>query len=199
MSSHVQRCRSFARSASIALALLAGTLLARPAAAQEALPKVLIETSMGDIVVELLTEQAPITAANFLELVEQDFYDGLIFHRVAAGFVIQAGGYDADMNYREPPGGNLVNESANGLDNARGTLAMARFSDPDSANTQFFINVADNTHLNAKPDQPGYAVFGRVTDGMDVVTEIELSDTTRKAGMAGVPEQPIVIESAEQL
>jgi len=199
MSSPVQRYRSCVRAASIALALLAAALLARPAAAEEALPKVLLDTSMGDIVVELFTDRAPVTAANFLELVEQDFYDGLVFHRVVAGFVIQAGGYDAGMNYREPPGGNIVNESSNGLANARGTLAMARLSDPDSANTQFFINVADNTHLDARPGQPGYAVFGRVIDGMDVVTEIELSNTTRKAGMAGVPEEPIVIESAEQL
>lgn len=199
MPSPVQRCRSHLRAASIALALLAGVLVARPAAAEEALPRVLLQTSMGDIVVEVFTERAPVTAANFLELVEQDFYDGLIFHRVVAGFVIQAGGYDAGMNYREPPGENIVNESANGLANARGTLAMARLSDPDSANTQFFINVADNTHLDATPGQPGYAVFGRVLDGMDVVTEIELSNTTRKAGMAGVPEDPIVIESAQRL
>jgi len=198
MSSHDRSSRTFVRTTGIALILLTGAGL-RPATAEEALPKVLLETSMGDIVVEVFTERAPVTAANFLELVEQDFYDGLIFHRVIAGFVIQAGGYDAGMNYREPPGDNIVNESGNGLVNARGTLAMARQSDPDSANTQFFINVADNTHLDAKPGQPGYAVFGRVIDGMDVVTEIELSDTTRKAGMAGVPEQPIVIESAERL
>jgi cyclophilin family peptidyl-prolyl cis-trans isomerase len=102
------------------------------------------------------------------------------------------------MNYREPPG-NVVNESNNGLGNRRGTLAMARLDDPDSANTQFFINVNDNTHLNLSPDNAGYAVFGRVIDGMDVVTEIELADTGRKAGMAGVPDTPIVVERAERL
>jgi cyclophilin family peptidyl-prolyl cis-trans isomerase len=153
---------------------------------------------MGNIDVELFASRAPQTVENFLKLVDDGFYEGLIFHRVIAGFVIQTGGYDAAMNYREPPG-NVVNESNNGLGNRRGTLAMARLDDPDSANTQFFINVNDNTHLNLSPDNAGYAVFGRVIDGMDVVTEIELADTGRKAGMAGVPDTPIVVERAERL
>ena len=95
--------------------------------------------------------------------------------------------------------GTVINESGNGLTNGRGTLAMARQSDPDSADAQFFINVNDNTHLNAAPGQPGYTVFGRVVDGWDVVTEIELADTVRREGMVGVPETPIVIESAKRL
>jgi len=161
-------------------------------------PRVLLKTSLGDIELELFEQQAPKTVANFLRLVEDDFYDGLIFHRVIAGFVIQTGGYDQAMSHREPPG-NVVNESDNGLDNSKGTVAMARLSDPDSADSQFYINVDDNEHLNAKPGEPGYTVFGRVVDGMDVVTEIELSDTTRRAGMAGVPEQPIVVQDVERL
>lgn len=179
-------------------ALLAGMTLCGSLHAAEGLPQVRLSTTMGTIDIELFEERAPQTVANFLRLVEDGFYDGLIFHRVVAGFVIQAGGYDAAMSYREPPG-NIPNESDNGLKNTRGTLAMARLDDPDSANSQFFINVADNTHLDAGPGKPGYSVFGRVIDGMDVVTEIELSNTGRKAGMAGVPDTPIVIERAERL
>ena len=183
--------RTLQHVAALALLLTAGT-----AAADE--PRVRLETSMGDIVLALFPDRAPATVDNFLRLVDDDFYDGLIFHRVVAGFVIQAGGYDVGMNYREPPG-TVVNEAGNGLVNARGTVAMARLDDPDSADAQFFINVKDNDHLNAGPGKPGYTVFGRVVEGMDVVTEIELSDTTRKAGMAGVPERPIVIERARRV
>lgn len=161
-------------------------------------PKVRVSTSLGTIDLELFPRQAPRTVANFLRLVDEDFYDGLIFHRVVAGFVIQAGGYDADMRYRDPPG-TVVNESANGLRNLRGTVAMARLADPDSADAQFYINVDDNAHLDAAPGQPGYTVFGRVIDGMDVVTDIELSDTGRRAGMAGVPETPILVGRVERL
>jgi len=175
-------------------ALAAGTVQA----AAEDYPRVRLATSLGDIDVELYPARAPRTVANFLELVDAGFYEGLIFHRVVAGFVIQTGGYDAELNYREPPA-NVPNESANGLRNTRGTLAMARLADPDSANTQFFINVKDNGHLDPAAGQPGYTVFGRVVDGMDVVTEIELSDTTRQGGMAGVPETPIVIERTTRL
>ncbi len=186
------------------LATAAAALLLWLAAAGQAAedpagnPKVRLFTSLGQIDVELFSRQAPQTVANFLRLVDDDFYDGLIFHRVIAGFVIQAGGYQADMSYREPPG-TVVNESANGLRNLTGTLAMARLSDPDSADAQFYINVDDNAHLDAAPGEPGYTVFGRVIDGMEVVTEIELSDTGRRAGMAGVPETPIVLERAERL
>lgn len=184
---------------SVRVLILTATLtltLAGAAAAQDK-PQVRLVTSLGHIDVELFAADAPRTVENFLALVDDDFYDGLVFHRVIAGFVIQAGGYDAAMSYREPPG-TVVNESANGLRNEPGTLAMARLDDPDSADAQFYINVADNAHLNAGPGTPGYTVFGRVVDGMDVVTEIELSDTGRRAGMYGVPETPIVIERAER-
>ena len=186
---------------SLAAALLgawAAVLASGAARAADDNPRVRLVTTLGSIDVELFAEQAPKTVANFLRLVDEDFYDGLVFHRVVAGFVIQTGGYDAGMNYREPPG-SVPNESANGLENRKGTLAMARLADPDSANTQFYINVADNAHLNAQPGEPGYTVFGRVVDGMDVVTEIELADTTRKAGMVGVPERAILVEDVERL
>lgn len=174
------------------------TALTGPAAAEEAAPRVRLTTTLGVIDLEMLPERAPRTVANFLRLVDDGFYDGLIFHRVIANFVIQAGGYDAAMAYREPPG-TVPNESFNGLKNVRGTVAMARLADPDSADSQFFINVNDNAHLDAKPGQPGYTVFARVVAGMDVVTDIELVDTVPRAGMVGVPEEPVVIRSARRL
>ena len=155
-------------------------------------PSVLLETSAGEIRIRLLPDKAPRTVDNFLQLADDGFYDGLIFHRVIANFVIQAGGYDAELNHRKPPR-TVANESFNGLRNRRGTVAMARLSDPNSADAQFFINVNDNAHLDAKAGQPGYTVFGEVTAGMDAVTAIELSDTQVRNGMAGVPEAPIVI------
>ena len=123
----------------------------------------------------------------FLALVEEGFYVGLVFHRVIPNFMIQAGGYDAELNYR-PRDGQVDNESFNGLRNKRYTVAMARLSDPDSADTQFFINVRDNPHLDAQPGEPGYTVFGRVVSGMDVIETIELTDTHLRMGMAAVPE-----------
>lgn len=182
-----------------ALAVLLGAVLgAGSTLAAEDNPRVRLHTTLGPIDVELFEKQAPKTVANFLKLVDQDFYDGLIFHRVIAGFMVQAGGYDAQMTPREPPN-TVPNESDNGLKNTVGTLAMARLSDPDSADSQFYINVKDNEHLNARRGQPGYTVFGRVIDGMDVVTEIELTETTRRAGMSDVPKTPIVIEDIERL
>ncbi|MEQ8859246.1 MAG: peptidylprolyl isomerase [Pseudomonadales bacterium] len=194
--------RAFA-TALLAVGLAGASVCAAAAAADPSVtaadhPRVRLVTSLGNIDVELFADRAPQTVANFLRLVDDGFYDGLVFHRVVAGFVIQAGGYDAAMNYREPPG-TVVNESANGMRNVTGTLAMARLSDPDSADAQFFINVDDNAHLDPTGGTPGYTVFGRVSDGMDVVTEIELSDTGRQAGMAGVPDTPIVIVSTERL
>jgi cyclophilin family peptidyl-prolyl cis-trans isomerase len=184
----------------LALAPVAGTTAERATgeAVEDDAPRVRLTTTLGTIDVALFPDAAPRTVANFLRLVDDGFYDGLIFHRVLANFVIQTGGYEPDMSYREPPR-TVVNESFNGLANTRGTLAMARLSDPDSAEAQFFINVKDNPHLDAAPGTPGYTVFGEVVDGMDVVTEIELVGTTRRAGMAGVPETPVVIERAERL
>jgi cyclophilin family peptidyl-prolyl cis-trans isomerase len=178
--------------------LLATCMLAGSLSVQANNSRLVIKTTEGDIVVELFDKQAPQTVKNILDLVDNDFYDGLIFHRVVANFVVQVGGYDADMNYREPPR-TVVNEAANGLKNTRGTLAMARTSDPDSADSQFFINVNNNEHLDRRPGNDGYTVFGRVLMGMKVVTMIELSDTHIVNGMAGVPELPVSIVSVERM
>ena len=158
-------------------------------------PTVVIETTKGNIELELLPKFAPKHLANFLNLVEAEFYTGLIFHRVIPNFMIQAGGYDVGVNYKETGGISVPNESFNGLRNKRGSVAAARLDDPDSASTQFFINVRDNFYLDAKPGQPGYTVFARVIDGFDTVERIELTDTHLRKGMAGVPEQPITILS----
>lgn len=169
-----------------------------PAKASSARPKVRFETTKGSFVVEVYPAEAPLSAANFLKLVDKGFYDGLIFHRVVANFVVQTGGYDAKLTYRTPPG-TIANESSNGLKNSRGTLAMARQTHPDSADAQFFINMRDNPHLDPVGDRAGYSVFGRVIAGMDVAERIELSDTNIQAGMAGVPEHPIEIIAATRL
>ena len=162
----------------------------------EANPRVNLTTSEGVIEIELLPKLAPKHVANFLSLVEEEFYVGLVFHRVIPNFMIQAGGYDAQLNYK-PSERKVPNESFNGLSNKRYTVAMARLSDPDSADTQFFINVRDNPHLDANQGEPGYSVFGRVVDGMDVIETIELTDTHLHMGMAAVPEKAIVISATE--
>ena len=174
------------------------TLAAAPTLAED-LPQVRFETNRGTFDVELYPERAPITVANFLELVDAQFYDNLIFHRVIAGFMIQTGGFDKDLRYRDSER-TIVNESPNGLFNKRGYLAMARTNDPDSASSQFFINVSNNSSLNARGGRAGYAVFGKVTEGYDVVEDIELSDTTGKPGISeAVPDIPIVILRARRL
>ena len=160
--------------------------------------RVRIETSHGVIDVEVFNQAAPLSAANFMRLVDDGFFNGTIFHRVVANFVIQAGGYDAKLLYRTPPG-TVANESNNGLLNSRGTLAMARRGDPDSADSQFFINMRDNAHLDPVGERPGYTVFGKVIAGMATAERIELSDTNIQNGMAGVPEEPIEIISATRL
>lgn len=173
-------------------------LLAGPVLAAEPAERVRLTTSAGVIEIELDAARAPQTVANFLDLVDGGFYDGLIFHRVIANFVIQTGGYDSRMNYREAPR-TVPNESANGLRNGKGTVAMARLDDPDSAGAQFYINVRDNPTLDAAPGKPGYTVFGRVVSGMDAVTAIELVETHLVNGMAGVPVQPVVVQKAERI
>ena len=160
-------------------------------------PQVVLTTSVGTMIATLDEERAPHTVANFLELVEAGFYDGLIFHRVIAGFVIQTGGYDVHMERREGPR-NIPNESFNGLMNRKGTLSMARLADPDSASSQFFINLAANTHLDALPGKPGYAVFGHLVTGTDVAEIIEFAETGIRLGMAGVPLEPILILNAHR-
>ncbi|OHB47523.1 MAG: hypothetical protein A2Y10_14390 [Planctomycetes bacterium GWF2_41_51] len=159
-------------------------------AAKNESPKVRISTSKGDIVVELNQEKAPVTVANFLKYVDANFYDGTIFHRVIKGFMIQCGGMTADMSQKKtnPP---ITNESKNGLKNLRGTLAMARTSDPDSATSQFFINHADNDFLDYGVRDAGYAVFGKVVEGMDVVDAI----ATVKTRPGDVPVETVLINS----
>lgn len=168
-------------------------LAAVAAAASEAeRSTVEIVTSVGSMTVELRPDKAPRTVDNFLKLADDGFYQGTIFHRVIAGFMIQAGGFDAGMNYRAPPR-TVVNESANGLKNRRWTIAMARQADPDSASSQFYINVADNAHLDAASGRPGYTVFGALIAGQEVAEEIELAETARVGAKADVPLEPIAI------
>jgi cyclophilin family peptidyl-prolyl cis-trans isomerase len=159
--------------------------------------KVKLETTMGDIVIELDEKAAPVTVKNFLMYMEEGFYDGTVFHRVISNFMIQGGGYTADMVQKQtrPP---IINEAKNGLKNDRGTVAMARTNNPDSATSQFFINQKNNDFLNyAGPDKPGYAVFGKVIEGMEVVDKIAAVETTMRGGMRDVPVKPVVIKSAK--
>jgi cyclophilin family peptidyl-prolyl cis-trans isomerase len=155
-----------------------------------------LETSMGNIVIELNEQAAPVTVKNFLGYVEEGFYDGTIFHRVMPGFMIQGGGFTAEMEKKETREA-IVNEADNGLKNERGTIAMARTNDPDSATYQFFINHRDNGSLNyVENGNPGYTVFGKVTEGMDVVDAIASVVTTTRKGYNDVPVNPVEIKSA---
>lgn len=180
------------------LILMLGMAVAGGAQGAEA-PRVKLETTKGTVVLELYPDKAPKTVENFLGYVERGFYDGTVFHRVIPGFVIQGGGFTADYERkatREP----VANESDNGLDNDRGTISMARTRDPHSATTQFFINLADNENLNRRGGQWGYAVFGKVVEGMDVIDAIAAVET----GAAGpfprdAPQEPVVIESARRV
>ncbi|MEJ6633596.1 MAG: peptidylprolyl isomerase [Oceanospirillaceae bacterium] len=162
---------------------------------------VLMQTNFGDITIELNYEKAPITAANFEQYVRDGFYDGVIFHRVIDGFMVQGGGFGVSMDQKETRA-NIENEADNGLKNDEGTLAMARTMDPHSASAQFFINVGDNAFLNhtGKDSQGwGYAVFGKVVEGMDVVNTIKKVATTSKSGHQDVPADPVVIDSATMI
>ena len=165
-------------------------------AGQSANPRVLIETSKGNITVEVFPSQAPQSAANFLNYVKTGFYDGLVFHRVIPNFMIQTGGMTPDMA-EKPKGASIRNEADNGLKNLRGTLAMARTGDPHSASSQFFINVADNAFLNHRGKSVegwGYAVFGQVVDGMDVVDAIVAVPRGNRGPHGDVPVDPIVMQ-----
>ena len=164
-------------------------------------PKVKLQTSLGDIVIELNPEKAPITSQNFLDYVESGFYEGTIFHRIIPGFMAQGGGFDTEFVQKDtqPP---IKNEADNGLKNLRGSVAMARTSIPDSATSQFFINYADNGFLDhSSPTPPGwgYAVFGSVIDGLAVVEQMEKVATGSRSGHQDVPETHIVIEKASIL
>lgn len=159
---------------------------------------VLMRTSAGDLTIELYPDEAPGTVRNFLQYVEDGFYDGTIFHRVVRGFVIQGGGFTADMMEQETRA-PIENEATNGLMNLRGTLSMARTMDPHSATSQFFINTKDNAmldHTSTTTRGWGYAVYGKVISGMETVDRIEASRVVSRAGHNDVPETPIVIESA---
>jgi len=158
-----------------------------------------LETDLGNIIIELDEEKAPITTANFLNYVKSGHYDGTIFHRVIDGFMIQGGGMNADMEERST-GESIENEADNGLTNDAYTVAMARTMDPHSATAQFFINVKKNDFLNHTAKTPqgwGYAVFGKVTEGQGVVNKIKSVDTGRKGMHDDVPVEPIVIQKAE--
>ncbi|MFQ5528946.1 MAG: peptidylprolyl isomerase [Gemmatimonadota bacterium] len=163
-------------------------------------PTVTLETSLGDIRIEMLIEEAPVSTANFLSYVDAGFYEGLVFHRVIPGFMVQSGGLEADLAERAATGNPIINESDNGLGNLRGTLAMARMQAPHSASSQFFINVVDNPRLDygALPGGWGYAVFGRVIEGMDVVDEIASRPTGSLGMYQDVPLEPIVIRKARR-
>lgn len=167
------------------------------AATQAGNPIVLMKTSQGDIKIELDKAKAPVTVENFLVYVNDKFYDGTIYHRVIPAFMIQGGGFDKDMNQKKTKA-PIKNEAGNGLKNLNGTIAMARTNDPNSATAQFFINTKDNAFLDHRNDTPqgyGYAVFGKVIEGQDVVKKIEQVQTTTKAPHENVPVTPVVIES----
>lgn len=159
-----------------------------------------LETTMGNIDIELDQEKAPVSVANFLDYVDKGHYNGTIFHRVIPNFMIQGGGFDDAMT-QKPTGQGIKNEWQNGLKNNRGTIAMARLGgQPDSATAQFFINVVDNAGLDrAQPDGAGYAVFGRVIEGMDVADAIRRVPTTTKGPHRDVPVEPVVIKKASRL
>ncbi len=160
---------------------------------------IILHTNYGPIHIELDVENAPVSAQNFTDYVNSGFYDGTIFHRVIKNFMIQGGGFDVDMNQKTPKG-SIQNEANNGLSNLRGTLAMARTMEPHSASCQFFINLEDNTFLDHSSETPegwGYAVFGKVTEGMDVADKIKEVTTTSRSGHQDVPADDVIIESAE--
>ena len=178
----------------VALTFSAG--LTTALAAEPAAPKVRFATTEGDFVVEVYPDKAPKTVENFLQYVKDKHYDGTIFHRVIGDFMIQGGGFDASMA-EKPTRAPIALEARNGLKNDRGTIAMARTREPNSATAQFFVNVVDNSGLNApQPDGNGYAVFGKVVQGMDTVDKIRGVATTNKGMYQNVPATPIVINSA---
>jgi peptidyl-prolyl cis-trans isomerase A (cyclophilin A) len=191
----LSKCLNFI--APIALTVGAHAYAAEPAAPAPAAPtRVALETSEGRIVVELRADKAPKTVANFLQYVNDSFYDGTIFHRVIAGFMIQGGGFDAAM-VEKPTRPPIPIESNNGLKNVRGAVAMARTGDPNSATAQFFINVVDNARLDYPSfDGHGYTVFGNVVEGMQVVDKIRAVATGPRGPFENVPVSPVVIKTA---
>ena len=186
------------RKSLIPLCLSALALFSLPALADADHPHVRLHTSQGDIEVELDAKAAPETVDNFLSYVDEGFYAGTVFHRVMQDFMIQGGGMTADLEPKETHAPIALEKS--GLENARGTIAMARTANPDSATSQFFVNLVDNSALNYRDlYNPGYTVFGHVVSGMDVVDEIAGVATGRQGPHANVPKTPITIESAERI
>jgi len=179
----------------ISLTAVVGILLIATAslAAADDYPRVRVETNAGDFVIELDVRRAPLTVENFLQYVADDFYAGVIFHRVVNGFVVQAGGFGADQ---QPKAGreHIPNESGNGLSNQRMTVAMARTNEPHSANSQFFVNLAENVALDPKPSRWGYAVFGKVVSGTDVIDDIGHRAITSRGQFTELPADPVIIE-----
>jgi len=180
-----------------------------PVSAQDAPPnpRVLVETSEGDFEIELFKDRAPVSVVNFLTYVQAGFYDGTVFHRVIRDAIVQGGGLVAKADGRITPKleglrGQILNEATNNLQNRRGTVAMARLAEPNSARSQFFINLDDNgsfNHTNGTAQGFGYAVFGRVIEGMNVVLEIGSTRTTNQGDYRDVPSEPIVIRSIRQI
>ena len=199
--------RVFVVMVGLAWALVAG--VATPATAQDAPPnpRVLVETSEGNFEIELFKDRAPVSVVNFLTYVQAGFYDGTIFHRVIRDAIAQGGGLVADADGTISPKleglrGQILNEATNNVQNRRGTVAMARLGEPNSARSQFFINLGDNAsfnHTNGTAQGFGYAVFGRVTDGMNVVRDIGNVRTTNQGPYSDVPREPVVILSITQI
>lgn len=190
--------------AAFVAACLATLFAAAAIHAEEKLPShpyIEMQTSEGRILIELDTEAAPLTVRHILSLVDAEFFDGLVFHRVIDGFMIQGGGYTPSYTLKEDER-TIPNESGNGLSNRRGTIAMARTADPHSANSQFFINVVDNQRLDPEKSAGGgrwgYTVFGVVIEGMDVVDRIAAAPTGRSNGMNDVPQIPVIIKSVDR-
>ncbi len=178
------------------LVMCLGVLLIAPVEAQDRNPIVVIDTSLGKIRVELDPKAAPVTVKNFLDYVDAKFYDGTLFHRVMPDFMIQGGGLAPGLKEKQTKD-PIKNESDNGLSNVRGAIAMARLPKPDTATAQFFINVVDNKRLDGSKDKPGYAVFGRVIGGIDVVDKIRQVETTAvpEKMMKNVPVKDVIIRS----
>ncbi len=180
--------------------MLGQTKKAQKTPAKSANPVVVMDTSMGIIKIEVFSDKAPITAKNFLAYINAGFYNGTIFHRVIPNFVVQGGGYPPDMSSK-PTLTPIKNEASNGLKNRRGTLSMARYDDPNSATSQFFINLNDNTNLDPGAGGAGYAVFAKVIEGMDVVDKIAKVKTAtrnvRGTPFGDVPVEPVILKSAK--
>jgi cyclophilin family peptidyl-prolyl cis-trans isomerase len=190
----------FAAALALPFSAFAQDTAASAPAADANKPRVVLKTNLGDIVLELDKRRAPVTVDNFLRYVRDGHYNGTIFHRVIDGFMIQGGGYTPEL-IGKPTRPAIMNEGPNGLKNTRGTIAMARTGDPHSATAQWFINVVDNTALDhVAPTDPrswGYAVFGQVVEGMDVVDRIKSTPTRKEGMMENLPVEPVIIEKAE--